>query len=417
MEKRLGVYIHIPFCVGKCAYCDFFSLAGREKLMPSYQHALLYHIREYAPQLDGYLTNTVYFGGGTPSYYGSDRIVSIFSALKKYGHVLLDAEVTVEVNPDSIDKADLQRLRRAGVNRISIGVQSSNDALLKSLGRRHTFADAEETVKNAREAGFTNISIDLIYGLPSQSRDEWADTLGRAASLKPEHISCYGLHIDEGSQLYIYKDSPFMPDGDAQADMYLYAVETLSRFGLKQYEISNFARRGYESKHNMKYWFGDEYLGFGAAAHSYIGGMRYNYLADIEKYSENVLAGKNIVDLSEVISDFERASEYLMLRLRTTRGISEQEYYDIYPCSMDKTVNLLRFYETQGWAQLSEGRWSFTPTGFLLSNRLIGEILETQTKQRTEMTKPWEKPEVAAQRLQLTLFGENTREVPMFRGI
>ena len=217
-------------------------------------------------------------------------------------------------------------------------------------------------------------ALDLIYGLPSQTRDDWAETLNRATALKPEHISCYGLKIEEGSQLYIYKDSPFMPDDDAQADMYLYAVETLSRFGFRQYEISNFARRGFESKHNLKYWLGDEYLGFGTAAHSYIGGVRYNYIADIEKYSENVLAGKNIVDLTEDITDFERASEYLMLRLRTTRGISEQEYYDIYPCSMDKTVNLLRFYESQGWAVFSEGRWSFTPTGFLLSNRLIGEI-------------------------------------------
>jgi oxygen-independent coproporphyrinogen-3 oxidase len=208
MEKNLGVYIHIPFCVGKCAYCDFYSLAGHEKLMPAYQHALLYHIKEYEPQLDGYLSDTVYFGGGTPSYYGSDRLISIFNPLKNTVTYLLEAEVTAEVNPDSVTKADLVRMRRAGFNRLSIGVQSANDALLKSLGRRHNFAAAEETVKNAREAGFENISIDLIYGLPSQSRDSWADTFNRAASLKPEHISCYGLKIEEGSQLYIYKDSP-----------------------------------------------------------------------------------------------------------------------------------------------------------------------------------------------------------------
>lgn len=417
MERNLGIYIHIPFCVGKCAYCDFYSLAGHEKLMPAYQHSILHHIKEYAPQLDGYLADTVYFGGGTPSYYGSDRLVSIFNTLKKYGHVLIDSEVTVEVNPDSITKADLVRLSRAGFNRLSIGVQSANDGLLKSLGRRNTFAMAEETVKNAREAGFRNISIDLIYGLPSQTRDDWADTLTRAVALKTEHISCYGLKIEEGSQLYIYKNSPFMPDDDAQADMYLYAIEMLSRFGYKQYEISNFARRGYESRHNMKYWLGDEYLGFGAAAHSYIGGKRYNYIADLEKYSENVLAGNNIVDLSEEISDFERASEYLMLRLRTTKGISEKEYYDIYPCNMDKTVALLRDYEQHGWAVLTDDRWSLTPQGFLLSNRLIGEILETQTQQRTEMTRPWEKPEDLIYRSQLTLFDTKPNEVSMFRGI
>ncbi|MEL4106163.1 radical SAM family heme chaperone HemW [Oscillospiraceae bacterium WX1] len=417
MDKYLGVYIHIPFCAGKCAYCDFYSLSGHEKLMPVYQHALLSHIREYGPQLDGYLTDTIYFGGGTPSIYGSDRLIALFDALKKYGHVLLDAEVTTEVNPASITKADLLRLRRAGFNRLSIGVQSANDALLKSLGRKHTFADAEETVKNAREAGFDNISIDLIYGLPSQTRDDWADTLGRAAALKPEHISCYGLKIEEGSQLYIYKDSPFLPDDDTQADMYLYAVETLSRFGLKQYEISNFARRSYESRHNMKYWFGDEYLGFGAAAHSYIGGKRYNHIADLEKYSDNIIAGRPVVDMTEEISGFELAGEYLMLRLRTTHGISEKEYYDIYPCSMDSTVKLLRFYESKGWASFSEGRWSFTPLGFLLSNTLIGQILETQTKQRSGMTKPWEKPEALALRTQLTLFENTNKEVQMFRGI
>lgn len=417
MEKNLGVYIHIPFCVGKCAYCDFYSLAGHEKLMPAYQHALLYHIKEYAPQLDGYLTDTVYFGGGTPSYYGADRLISIFGALKKHGHVLLDAEVTAEVNPDSVTKSDLIKMHRAGFNRLSIGVQSANDGLLTSLGRRHTFAEAEQTVKNAREAGFKNISIDLIFGLPSQSRDDWADTLNKAAALKTEHISCYGLKIEEGSQLYIYKDSPFMPDDDAQADMYLYAVETLSRFGFKQYEISNFARRGYESKHNMKYWLGHEYLGFGAAAHSYIGGVRYNFTADLEKYSESVLAGRNIVDLREEITNFEQASEYLMLGLRTTRGISEKEYYDIYPCNMDKTIELLRFYESQGWAVMTDDRWSFTPTGFLLSNTLIGEIMETQTKQRSEMTKPWEKPEAVVLRSQLSLFDIKPQEVQMFRGI
>lgn len=208
-----------------------------------------------------------------------------------------------------------------------------------------------------------------------------------------------------------------MPDDDTQADMYLYAIETLSRFGLKQYEISNFARRGYESRHNMKYWTGVDYLGFGAAAHSYIGGKRFNTIADLETYAVNVLSNANIVDLSEDISDFERASEYLMLLLRTTRGISEKEYYEIYPCSMDKTIELFRFYETQGWAILSGERWHFTPQGFLLSNTLIGEILEMQTKQRSVMTKPWENLEDAMYRKQITLYEQTPQETQLFRGI
>lgn len=276
MEKNLGVYIHIPFCAGKCAYCDFYSLAGRDKLMPDYQSAVIHHIREYSPQLKGYLTDTVYFGGGTPSYYGAARLIAIFDALKKYGRVLVDSEVTAEMNPDSMEKQGLIKMRRAGFNRLSIGVQSTNDKTLDTLGRRHTFAQAEASIDMAREAGFNNISIDLMYGLPSQAKDDWAETLGRAVSLKPDHISCYGLKIEKNTPMYIFRDSPFIPDEDVQADMYLYAVGELSRFGYRQYEISNFAYRGMECRHNIKYWRGGEYLGIGAAAHSYIGSRRYD---------------------------------------------------------------------------------------------------------------------------------------------
>ena len=391
--NNLGIYIHIPFCESKCAYCDFYSQAGMEKEMPEYQHALLQHIKEYSSQLDGYFTDTVYFGGGTPSYYGAGRLVSIFNALKKYANVLVDSEVTTEVNPGSVTLQDLIKLRRAGFNRLSIGVQSANDTILKNLGRKHTFAACEETVSNARIAGFTNVSVDVIYGLPSQSKEDWADTLNRVAALKPEHISCYGLKIEEGTPLYIFKDSPFLPDDDTQADMYLYAVDALSRFGYRQYEVSNFAKKGFECRHNLKYWFCEEYVGFGAAAHSYIGGTRYSHYSDTVKYCENILSGRSVIDWSEEISDFERAAEYLMLWLRTTRGITEQEYYEIYPCSMKYVDELLSGYAHNGWAVQKDGRWMFTPEGFLLSNVLIGEILEAQTRQRSELSKPWIKTE------------------------
>jgi len=294
--------------------------------MPSFHSAVLKHIEEYSPLLDGYIIDTVYFGGGTPGYYGSGRLVSMLNALKKHGHVLLDSEITVEVNPGSITKDDLIRLRRAGFNRLSLGVQSADDKMLKSLGRTHSFADAEETVKNSRQAGFSNVSADIIYGLPSQDKDVWAETVARTAALKTEHISCYNLKIEEGTQLYIFKDSPFLPDDDSQADMYLYAVEMLTRFGYRQYEVSNFARRGFESRHNMKYWMGDEYIGFGPGAHSYIGRCRYSFVEDVEKYVERVNLGQVVIAHSEEMSDFENAGEYLMLRLRTTHGISEEEY-------------------------------------------------------------------------------------------
>jgi len=413
MDKRVGIYIHIPFCASKCAYCNFYSLAGSDKLMSAYQTAIIKHIEEYSAQLDGFLIDTVYFGGGTPSHFGASRLISIFSALKKHGHVLLDSEVTAEINPGGITKEELIKLRRAGFNRLSIGVQCSNDNMLKSLGRTHTFAEAEETVSNARFAGFDNISVDIIYGLPSQDKDDWAETVAKAAALKAEHISCYGLKIEEGTQLYVFKDSPFLPDDDEQADMYLYAVEMLARFGYKQYEISNFSRRGYESKHNIKYWLGDEYIGFGPGAHSYVGQSRYSFIEDIEKYIERVMLGQVVVEYSEDMSDFENAGEYLMLRLRTVHGISEQEYYNIYRLKMDYVLELMRKYESNGWALFKDGRWRFTPKGFMLSSSLIGELLDAQTRQRTQISKPWQ-TEAAEEESQMTLFDKRPIAAGLF---
>ena len=418
MEKNVGIYIHIPFCERKCAYCNFYSLssmAGGDKLIQPYYAALIRHIEEYSAQLDGYLIDTVYFGGGTPNHFGASRLTGIFNALKKHGHVLLDSEVTAEINPGGISKDELIKLRRAGFTRLSVGVQCSSDVMLDSLGRTHTFADAEETVSFARQAGFENISVDVIFGLPSQDRDSWAETVAKVAALKAEHVSCYGLKIEEGTQLYVFKDSPFLPDDDVQADMYLYAVEMLARFGYRQYEISNFAKRGFESKHNLKYWLGDEYIGFGPGAHSYVGQCRYSFIEDVDKYIERVTLGQVVVEYSEEMSDFENAGEYLMLRLRTTHGISEEEYYNIYRLKMDFVLELLRKYETNGWAFYKDGRWRFTPKGFMLSNSLIGEILEAQTRQRTQISKPWQ-TQSGDEEMQLTLFDKRPVAAGLFGG-
>jgi len=413
VDKRVGIYIHIPFCATKCAYCIYYSREGCEKQIPAFHSAVLRHIKEYSPQLDGYLIDTVYFGGGTPSYCGAGRLVSVFNALKRHGHVLLDAEVTAEINPGGISKEELVKLRRAGFNRLSIGVQSADDKTLRSLGRTHTFADAEDTVKYARAAGFDNLSADIIFGLPSQDKNSWAETIARTAALKAEHISCYRLKIEEGTQLYIYKDSPFLPDEETQADMYLYAVETLARFGYRQYEISNFARRGYESAHHMKYWLGEDYIGFGPGAHSYIDRCRYSFIEDIGKYIERVNLGQVIVEHSEEMSDFENAGEYLMLRLRTIFGISEEEYYSIYRLKMDNVLELLKKYETYGWAMLKDGRWRFTPKGFMLSDTLIGELLEAHARQRTQVSRPWQ-TQTGGEEAQMTLFGEQPITTGLF---
>jgi len=413
MNNYLGIYIHIPFCLRKCAYCNFYSLVGHDKMMPSYQSALLKHIEEHAEQLDGYIIDSVYFGGGTPSYYGVTRLMELFAALKRYGHVRTDSEVTVEVNPGSITKEDFIKLRRAGFNRVSIGVQCADDQILQNLGRPHSFTDAEACVRDAKATGFNNVSIDIIFGLPAQNKDSWAETIAKVAALKAEHISCYGLNAEEGSGLYLFKDSPFLPDEDTQADMYLYAVEMLARFGYKQYEISNFSRRGYESKHNLKYWLGEEYIGFGSAAHSHIGSCRYSFVQGVDKYIDRVNLGQVVVEHREQMSAFESAGEYLILRLRTIHGISEEEYNDIYRLKMDLILELLRKYEADGWAVFSDGRWKFTPNGFLRSNRLIGELLEAQTRQRAQISKPWQ-DEPGAPDPQMTLFDKKPVAAALF---
>ena len=415
--KNLGIYIHIPFCVKKCGYCDFYSLVGRSELMPKYQHAVIEHIKESSRQLSGYYIDTIYFGGGTPSFFGADGLIAIFDALKQHGKVLLDSEVTLEANPDSVTKSDLVKLRKAGFNRISFGVQVTDDALLKQIGRVHTFADARKAVDTARAAGFKNVSIDLIYGLPSQTRESWAATLAKALTLKPDHISCYGLKLSPGTEMYIYHNSPFIPDDDTQADMYLYAVEYLERFGYRQYEISNFCKKGYESLHNLKYWTGQEYLSFGAAASSYMGGMRFNNIANAEEYIKNIASGEKVIEQIEKINDFEKASEYLMLGLRTTHGINESEYRAIYPADFNLILEKLKICEKHGWAVNNNDRWSFTPQGFLLSNILIGQVLDAQSEQGYVTPRPWQSQEELRKLRREAMFQKEIGEDSLFHGI
>ena len=201
-DKRLGVYIHIPFCASKCGYCDFCSLPGKDKLMPYYQYAVLIQLQETLPRMKDYFIDSVYFGGGTPSYYGANRLLEMLRELKATNRLMKDSEITVECNPDSVRRKELSALRKEGVNRISLGAQSANDAMLKLIGRRHTWHQVELAVRRARQAGIKNVSIDLIYGLPGQTREDWADTLNRTLALKPAHISCYGLRLEEGTPMY-----------------------------------------------------------------------------------------------------------------------------------------------------------------------------------------------------------------------
>ncbi len=350
--------------------------------MPKYQNAIMKQLRESTSVLEPYFIDTVYFGGGTPSYFGAERLVKILGVLKKHTNLLIKSEVTLEVNPDSITLQDLKLLKKEGFNRLSIGMQSASDAILKSLGRRHDFSQVVMAVKNGREAGFDNISLDLIYGLPSETREDWVESLNKAMSLRPQHISCYGLKIEEGTPLYQYRDYPGIPDSDTQADMYLYAVEALERSGYKQYEISNFSLPGYESRHNLKYWNQQEYMGFGPAAHSYVGDKRYGYIRDLNQYIDRIEHGGDLVTEVEDISPLDKASEYIMLGMRLNKGISEREYLSIYRSNFSPLEELLRDYEKHGWTKLTDDRWSFTPQGFLISNPLIGELMDAQAEQK-----------------------------------
>ncbi len=388
-DKHLGVYIHIPFCASKCGYCDFYSLAGCDKQMGKYQDALLRHIREGANTMAPYYIDSLYFGGGTPSYYGAKRLTELFNALKRAAKVLKSAEVTVECNPDSVTRRDLNLLKKEGVNRISLGVQSASDDLLKIIGRRHNFTQVKKAVKLIRAAGFDNLSIDLIYGLPNQTKGDWAETLAKVLDLEPDHLSCYGLKLEEGTPMYaMYKDSPVVPSDDEQADMYLYTVETLNHYGYQQYEVSNFARRGKACRHNMKYWDMEDYLGFGPGAHSCIGRTRYSFVRDMEKYIRGVTQGENILDEYEQLDELDRASEYIMLGMRRSRGICEEEYKSVYRSDFAPIEALLQEYEKDGWTKKFDGRWCFTPAGFLLSNILIGSLWEAQAEYRISGN-PW----------------------------
>ena len=386
MQKEkapLGLYIHIPFCRQKCAYCDFYSLPRSEEKMDAYTAALLRHIEEVAPRTAAHRVDTVYFGGGTPSYLGPDRLTKLLRTLRKRCPVARDAEITLEANPDSAcDVKALRALRRAGFNRISLGVQSADDGLLRAIGRIHTFAQVQEAVAAVRKAGFKNLSMDLIYGLPGQTMQQWEDTLAAVIALAPEHVSCYGLKVEEGTKLWTYKDCANLPDDDAQADMYFYAVETLEQFGYHQYEISNFAKDGYICRHNMKYWTGDEYLSFGPCAASDFAGKRFTIAPDIEKYMEGVLNKGAILSECETVPMRERAGEYLMLRLRTVDGVEEGEYTKSFLLPFEPLEEVFQKLSKQDLCKNVSGRWRLTPKGFMLSNSIIVLLLEQQQKSK-----------------------------------
>ena len=377
----LGIYIHIPFCRSKCEYCDFYSLPqADEETMDRYLKALCAHIRETGPQAPAYQVDTVYFGGGTPTYFGGDRLAAVLAAVRESFDVTPDAEISFEANPDSVNLKLLKRLRREGFNRISLGIQSDDDDILFSIGRPHTYADAVEAVRLARKAGFRNLSVDLMFGLQNQTVHSWLNTLEHVLELKPEHISCYGLRVEEATPLNKYYHLLDIPNDEVQAQMYLNAVELLRRRGYHQYEISNFAQRGKLSKHNLKYWTGKEYLGFGPQASSDFAGKRFEIVGSLREYMEGIENDTQILCHVHEIPPRERAGEYFITRLRTTLGITKQEFEATYLLSFDPMAEILERSFSLGHAICINDRWRLTPEGMLLSNYILSDLLDALDK-------------------------------------
>ena len=367
--QSLGLYIHIPFCKAKCIYCDFYSLPHSEEKMDAYAAALQRDLIRRAPDAKGYTVDTVYFGGGTPSYLGADRLCRILETVFAHYHVDKTAEITTEANPDSArDENALRQLRGAGFDRISFGMQSASDDELRSIGRVHTHKETVEAVRAARAAGFDNVSLDLIYGLPGQTMARWKENLQAAIALQPEHLSCYGLKVEEGTPLYTRRETMDLPDDDVQAEEYLATVELLESAGYAQYEISNFARPGRASRHNLKYWTMQEYLGFGPGAHSDFGGRRFACARDLNAY----IAGKEKLSEAYCPPEREREEERVMLALRTVQGL---DLSSLKEDTADAEAVLVECAH-HGLSQKENGRWRLTPQGFLVSNAVIVRTLE-----------------------------------------
>jgi len=387
-KTPLGIYIHIPFCRSKCQYCDFYSLTTKDdKLLDSFIDAMTRHIKEAGSLAPNHKVATVYLGGGTPSFFGADGMASILTAVRRYFDVDSEAEITFEANPDSVSDKLLRRLRAEGFNRVSLGIQCDDDEILQKIGRPHNYAQAVTAVERIRKAGYRNVSVDLMYGLPGQTREGWEQTLRRVLTLNPDHISCYGLKVEERTPLYQYKDICGLPDDDAQADMYLQAVDILKSKGYRQYEISNFARKGMVSRHNMKYWTGGEYLGFGPDASSDFGGKRYTFVRDLMAYIDGIKGGGQVVAELSYIPPRERAGEFLMTRLRTTDGIDPEEYERKYLLPFAPLeAALQRCAQQRLAAKTTGGSWHLTPEGFLVSNSIISDLLLIQ-EESTPLTR------------------------------
>lgn len=351
----LGVYIHIPFCIKKCNYCSFCSYEGALQYEELYVERVIKEIKSYEKDK----IDTVYFGGGTPSLLKSESLLKILLTVYEQFEVSKNAEITLEANPKTADREKFKRLFEGGFNRISFGFQSFKDSELEALGRVHKSCDNEKAFLDAREAGFKNISADIMFALPNQSLKDFEENIDKMLSLSPEHFSAYSLSIDEGTFFFEMADTLSLPGEDLEREMYYLLCEKLKSAGYEHYEISNFAKEGMRARHNTKYWLGEPYIGIGAGAHSYYKDKRYANICDIKEYIQK----ENVTEFCEYIDEDEKNREQYMLQLRMSDGIEKEENPKI-----DALIE-------KGLLEEVNGRIRLTKRGIDISNYVFSELM------------------------------------------
>lgn len=370
------MYLHIPFCKTKCSYCDFNCYAGKNRLIPEYVEVLCREIEAYGAL--GWHGRTIYLGGGTPSLLSDAQVARIIATVSSSLNTTTDIEVTLEANPGTVDEAHFCGIRNAGVNRLSIGIQSFSDTDLRPLGRGHTVQEAVGAYEAARRAGFDNISIDLIYGLPAQTLGAWRYNVEHALNLAPEHVSLYALTIEEGTPLarQVDKGRVQPTSDDTMADMYELAHELMSEAGYRRYEISNWALPGRESQHNLVYWHNEPYIGAGAGAHGYLGAYRYCNELLPERYVERVAREGLSLAESELIPTRLEMAETLIMGLRLDEGVRLSNFEQRYNVSVEYIcADGLKFARDNGLLKADGGRLCLTDRGKLLSNEVFQALL------------------------------------------
>lgn len=368
-----GIYIHIPFCRRKCPYCDFYSVEKDDNLISEFNDALLTEIQiQSRNKWVDRVYNTIYFGGGTPPLIGASNIAAIVKTLRSTFNISPRSEITIEANPESVTTDFFKDIKQAGVNRVSIGVQSFNDDVLKKLGRIHNSKKASEAIDSAHDAGFERVSIDLIFGVPGQTVDSWRDTLWETVNKNPVHVSTYGLTIEKGTAFdkMINKGDMVAPDSDLQAEMYQVMYSVLGDAGFNRYEVSNFAKFGYESQHNVKYWRDDKFLGLGPSAHSYDGELRMSNYKNIDKYLTAIKKGKVPINFKEKLTSIQRAEERLLLGLRLAEGI---DYNMVKEVINEETLEEMKL---QGFISRKLNKLVITEKGFLVADEIVVRLLK-----------------------------------------